>query len=50
MSQSIIDGLFTKVFKLVDELINSFLSLLALGHFGTETLLSQAAWLTESLS
>ena len=36
----VIHGFFTKIFKLIDELIDTFLSLLALGHLRAHTLLS----------
>ena len=47
---TIVESLLTEVFKLVNQLVDSFLGLLTLGHFGTKTLLCESARLTERLA
>ena len=47
---TIVESLLTEVFKLIDKLVDAFLGLLALGHFGTKTLLRESTWLAERLA
>ena len=46
----VIDRFFTKVFKLINELVDTFLGLLTLGHFSAHTFLSKTTGLTEGLA